>query len=457
MSRIAYVFPLFPVINQTFTLGEVVWLKRRGYDVSIYSLKSGVTDQQQPEARELISQTHYCPPLLSAAMLGPFWDALRRRPRDVVALFATVWRSWRKPMPAPERVGEHAGVPTTFSLAEWADVLWKGNRFFYLAKSLSMVPYAIYLGGVLRRDGIDHMHCQWATYTTTVGMLVEQWEGIPYSFAAHAYDIYMLPRMLPEKLERSTFTVTCADYNRRYLQSVCSSEAAERVYLNYHGADLGRFRECAAPEDGRFRVISAGWFKEYKGFHFIVEAIAELVRRGVDAELHLAGDGPQRAYLESLAERLDISDRLHFHGYVDHDRLIELYGTSDAFAIGSIEMPVFGRQDVIPNVIAEAMAVGIPVVATRMGGIAELVEDGVEGALVPQRDPKAMADALEVLHADPERTARQVRAARAKIERIWDRDRNLRELAALIEHYVPGAGPAAEDGAPGDGAEVRVA
>lgn len=440
--KIAYLFPLFPVINQTFTLAEVIGLQQRGYDLRLYSLLSRVDrGLQQNEARALIDQTHYCPGYGSAELWRPLLRGLRKDPVGVLRLFGSVWKAWRRPVPT-KRGQKGLPGPETFGLEDWLDVLYRGNKWFYLLKNWMMVPHALYLAEVFRRDGIPHVHCHWATYPATVGMLVQQWCGIPFSVTAHAYDIHMMPWMLPAKLEAASFFVTCADYNRRYLASMCSEPVAERLVLNYHGTNLQRFRPGPRSPGEDFRVVSVGWFKEYKGFHYIVQAIARLVEQGIDARLHLAGDGPQKGYLVQLAGKLGITDRVTFHGYLDHDRLVALYRDCDVFAMGSIEMTNFGRQDVIPNVIAEAMATGLPVVSTKMGGIPELVVDGVSGMLVPQRDPAAMADGLAKIAKDKELGARLRAAALDRVATIWDRNRNLEELAHEFDRRIPEAGAA---------------
>ncbi len=442
MSRkIAYLFPLFPVINQTFTLAEVVWLKERDYDIRLYSLLSRVDHSlQQAEARGLIDETHYCPGYASADLWKPFVRALRRDFGGVMKLFGTVLSAWRRHVPTARGTKGLPG-PETFGLEDWLDVLYRGNKWFYLLKNWMMVPHAIYLSEVFQRDGVPHVHCHWATYPATVAMLVKQWCGIPYSVTAHAYDIHMMPWMLPAKLEAADFFVTCADYNRRYLASMVAPQVSRRIVLNYHGTNLQRFQPGPRRPGKDFRVVSVGWFKEYKGFHFIVDAIARLVQQGIDASLHLAGDGPQKGYLVEQAKRLGISDRVVFHGYLDHDRLLSLYRDCDVYAMGSIEMTNFGRQDVIPNVIAEAMAVGLPIVSTRMGGIPELVEDGVSGIMVPQRDPTALAAALARIAGDPELAARLRSAAHARVADIWDRNKNLEALARVFDQRIQPAAP----------------
>src|SRR5262245_61316122 len=161
--RIAYLFPLFPVINQTFTLAEVVWLKERGYDIRLYSLLSRVDPNlQQAEAKKLIGETHYCPSYKSRDLWAPLLTALKSSPRRVLDLYATVWRAWRARVPLKDRAS--APGPETFGLEDWLDVLYRGNKWFYLLKNWMMVPHAIYLSEVFRRDGIPHVHCHWATY-----------------------------------------------------------------------------------------------------------------------------------------------------------------------------------------------------------------------------------------------------------------------------------------------------
>jgi glycosyltransferase involved in cell wall biosynthesis len=439
VSRIAYLFPAFPVLHQTFTLGEVLGLKARGYDLRLVSLKASDAELQQDEARPLIEETAYCPRLLSRPILGSFFRALVARPGAVLALFGKVFAAWRTRASDDEDAG--AAPPTTLTLAERCLAVYHHNAYVYLAKSLVLVPYAIYLSEVFEREGVSHVHAHWATYPTTVAYLIKEWSGRTYSFTAHAYDIYMISRMLPVKVGSASFVVTCADTNRRYLAGLSENGAAQRIHVNYHGSDLTRFAPMERLRGDSFRVMSCGWLKEYKGFHYLLDAVALLAGKGIDIQVDIAGDGPQRPYLEAKAAELGIADRLTLHGYLGHDDLIGLYRESDVFALPSIVMGRYGRQDVIPNVLAEAMAVGIPVVGTNVGGVAELIDSDVNGFVVPERDVAALAEALQTIWENPAKAADMAHAGREKVERIWDRDVNLGELARLIDEYVPNAHP----------------
>jgi glycosyltransferase involved in cell wall biosynthesis len=433
MRRLAYLFPAFPVLHQTFTLGEVLGLKRRGYDLRLISLKPRSKGPQQPEALPLVEETAYCPRTLAPAMLAATLRAFTSRPFKALGLIGYVFTTWRE---VPERVTGNGGGASTMGILERADAFLKSNDLLYLLRSFAMLPYAFYLAELFEREGIEHVHAHWATYPTTVAMLVRRWRGIPYSFTAHAYDIHMVARLLPEKIRSAEFVVTCARVNANYLASMVDRDESDKIHVNYHGADLERFSLARKEEHEGFRVMTCGSLEEYKGIHYLFDAIAVLAQRGISVSCDVAGDGPQRAFLEKRATGLGISDRVTFHGYIDHDRLLVLYRAADTFALPSIVLGRYGKQDVIPNVLAEAMATGLPVIGSNISGVPELIDDGVDGILVEQRDSEGLADAIARLHGDAGLAASIGSAARKKVEDIWDRNKNLVELGGIINSYL---------------------
>ncbi|MFQ5477322.1 MAG: glycosyltransferase [Candidatus Binatia bacterium] len=436
MKRLAYLFPAFPLLHQTFTVGEVLGLQRRGYDLCLISLRPHKGGLQQPEALPLVSQTHYCPPVLSWPVLSATFRALVAHPLRALSLPAFVYGAWKDPRSEGSRSAVRPAA-STMGIRERLDMFLKTNSVLYLLKSLWLIPYAFYLSEYLRREGIGHVHAHWATYSTTVALLMAEWCGISYSFSAHAYDIYVIRRMLPAKIRNAAFVVTCAETNRQFLSGLVScGQDAGKIHVNYHGTDLKKFPVAEREAGGPCRIVSCGNLEEYKGLHYLIDALALLVRRGVDAVCEIAGNGPQLTLLRKRTRELGVADRVTFHGYVDHVRLVELYRKASVFALPSIVMGNCGKHDVIPNVLVEAMAVGLPVVGTNLSGIPELVEHGVTGLLVEQRNAEALASALEKIHSDPETSRRYARAARDKIERMWDRESNLVELGALIDSYL---------------------
>jgi glycosyltransferase involved in cell wall biosynthesis len=366
-------------------------------------------------------------------MLAATLRAFTSRPFKALGLVGYVFTTWRD---VPERVAGDGGGGSTMGIQERADAFLKSNDLLYLLRSFAMLPYAFYLAELFQREGIEHVHAHWATYPTTVAMLVRRWSGIPYSFTAHAYDIHMVARLLPEKIRSAEFVVTCASVNANYLASMVARDESDKIHVNYHGADLERFSVARKQEHEGFRVMTCGSLEEYKGIHYLLDAIAVLAQRGINVSCDVAGGGPQRAFLEKRAAELGISARVTFHGYIDHDQLSGLYGTADIFVLPSIVLGRYGKQDVIPNVLAEAMATGLPVIGSNISGVPELIDDGVDGILVEQRDSAGLADAIARLHGDAGLAARIGSAARKKVEDIWDRNKNLVELGAIINSYL---------------------
>jgi colanic acid/amylovoran biosynthesis glycosyltransferase len=160
-----------------------------------------------------------------------------------------------------------------------------------------------------------------------------------------------------------------------------------------------------------------------------------LLDRGVEVEYRILGDGPRRARLAALAAELGVKDRVTLHGRHGQETVRAGLERSDVLVAGSVTA-ADGDEEGIPNVLKEAMALGLPVVGTRHAGIPELIEDGVSGVLVPERDEAALADALQRLAREPGRWTAMGRAGRAKIEMEYDIDRLNDRLAGLLEGLI---------------------
>jgi glycosyltransferase involved in cell wall biosynthesis len=227
--------------------------------------------------------------------------------------------------------------------------------------------------------------------------------------------------------------VTCTAANAERLRALA---AGAPVHLVYHGLnpDFARLVDAAtAPAPtGRFRVVSVGRMVDKKGFEVLVDAIAVLRRRGVDAELVLAGeDGPAAPLVDALIDRHGLGAVARRSGPVSQPELVELLSGATVFAL-ACRVAADGDRDGIPNVLVEAMAAGVPVVSTRVSGIPELVTDGVDGLLVDPDDPVAMAGALQWLATDERARCRLAAAGRRTVAVRFDGDALARELAALI-------------------------
>ncbi len=434
MSRIAFLFPAFPNLHQTFVLWEVLALRQRGIDIALYSIKRPSTKTQQPEGAALQAEVSYLPSTLSATVLSANLAWLRRAPGRYLGVYARVVQGWWADRDAgrawkTEQVSADA-PDRERTLGEQLRGWFNRSPVLFLLKSLWLVPLAAWLASDLQQRGVGRVHAHWASYAATVALVAHWLSDVPFSFTAHAYDIYLVPRLLGVKVREAAFAVTCAKVNAEFLRAFGGPAAADHVVVNYHGVSLERFKPLPpAARDAMPCVVTCGRLEPYKGHHILLRAVAQLER---PVRVVLVGEGPQRQRLEQLARELGIAERVEFTGPVPQARLAEIYARADLFVLASVVLERSGKRDVIPNVLAEAMAMRIPVVATRISGIAELVTDGESGRLVAPNDASALSRVIGELLDDAVQRQRLAAGGAATVARIFDRDINIEELAALF-------------------------
>lgn len=433
---IAFLFPAFPNLHQTFVLWEVLALRRRGIGIALYSIKPPVTDTQQPEGAALQGEVTYLPAVYSPAVIAANLRFVARSPGRYLRACTGIVRGWwedRAAGHAWRQARSSAAAPEReFTLGEWLSGRFNASPLLYLLKSLWLIPLGAWLGRDLRRRGIARVHAHWASYSATVALAAHWLYDIPFSFTAHAYDIYLVPRLLGVKVREAEFVVTCARVNAEVLRRLGGPAGAQRVVVNYHGVSLDRFRPVTRREKrpGELPcVVTCGRLEPYKGHHVLLRAIAMLER---PVRCVVVGEGPQRRRLEALARDLGIAERVEFAGPVPQTRLAEILTGADLFALASVALERFGKRDVIPNVLAEAMAMEIAVVSTNISGIGELVVDGVSGRLVAPNDAAALAAALGDLLADPVLRRRLATGGAARVRAEFDREVNIEVLAELF-------------------------
>jgi glycosyltransferase involved in cell wall biosynthesis len=298
---------------------------------------------------------------------------------------------------------------------------------------------------VLRAPDIRHLHAHFAHDTTTITWLAARMTGLTFSFTAHAKDIYahrMNPRgLLRRKLRAATFVVTCTEANRLHLETLADGTP---VHLLYHGLndDFVRFDDSdveIASTEGEFRILGVGRLVRKKGFDVFVAACGALDRSGLDFSAAIAGEdddvgegGSVGEQLRRQIETLRLTERVALLGRTGQR---ELYGHYRAADVCCLPCRVLdnGDRDGIPNVLLEAMSCGVPVVSTPVSGIPELIDDGVNGLLVPPDDPEALASAVRKLHDDPALARRLAEAGRRTVRQKFDGNGSARRLAELFE------------------------
>jgi glycosyltransferase involved in cell wall biosynthesis len=301
--------------------------------------------------------------------------------------------------------------------------------FFYFAEAMSVWQAA-------ERRQVRHLHAQFADAATDVALLVTEFggSGWSWSMAVHGpVEFYDVPgNRLSAKLRRTRFAIAISHFGRSQLMTIAEQDGWDRIHVVRCGIDPKAFSPNHARNTaGGPHLLCVGRLVQLKGQSLLIEAMAELVDRGVDARLTLVGDGPQRSKLEQLARRRNLEKRVRFAGAVGQDAIREIYHSADIFCLPSM-------AEGLPVVLMEAMAVELPVVSTRIMGIPEIVEHGRTGLLVTPGRLDELTDALERLIADPGLRARLGRAGRDAVLAEFDVDSSASQLREIFAGALTG-------------------
>jgi colanic acid/amylovoran biosynthesis glycosyltransferase len=393
-APVAYILKMYPRFSETFVLNELIELERQGLALRIFSLR-------EPN------------------------DGIVHGEVDLVRGAVTYIR-WRQVIPVARA---HARVLRRSPGRYVKALLLALGRHRLLS-----IKYFLKAGVVadhVQREGIWHIHAHFASSGASVALDVHRLTGVPYSFTAHAKDIYRHGvdlDYLRTKLEQARFAVTVSDYNRRHLARLGGHD----IVRIYNGLDLRRFVRNGVAADEPPLVLAVGRLVEKKGFDVLVRACALLRDDGVRFRCLIVGKGELAHELRTLIAALDLEQQVELAGPLPREELLEIFRRASVVAAPCV-VGSDGNRDGLPTVLTEAMALEIPVVATPVTGIPELVEDGRTGLIVPERDSAALAAAICRLVEDAETARRLAAAGRERVERDFDLHVNVGKLRTLFE------------------------
>jgi len=395
--RIGYVLKRYPRLSETFIVSEILACEEAGADIAIASLRQAGDTRFHASIAAVQAPVTWVPELHGRAV--QLWELLA----DAHATLP------RLPLVLPELLT----LPAPDA-----------------AQALHVARWAI-------TAGVTHLHAHFATSASTVARLAGLLTGLPYSFTAHAKDIFhddVDREALRRKLADAHHVVTVSEYNVRWLRDRFGA-AASRVHRVYNGLDPETL-PWTDPADREPGVLLVGRLVEKKGVPDLVDAIALLRDRGRPLPLTIAGTGPLEGQVADQIRRLRLGGLVTMTGPLPQHEIAELLGRAAVFAAPCVHA-ADGDRDGLPTVLLEAMSLGAPCVSTPVTGIPEAIEHDRTGLLVPERDAFALADAIERLVDDRALRTRLARAARRRVEERFDRRDQALELARLRAQPAP--------------------
>lgn len=407
--RIAYVLWRYPLLSETFIRREIHALRRAGVAVDVIADESGEGDAEDHPAAPA-GEVVYLHPIPATRVRQLARHFLRSRPFRLMNLF-------------------------------FYSVFHRYTREKTLSRDVRQLRKAVYLAGVLRDRGATHVHCPWADQHAFLALLASRLLGLPYSVQARAHEIHRRTAnfALAEKIRNAKFVVTNSAFNAAHLRPLLGPRAASRLHIVYNGIDLAEFRPMVrGAEPDPPRLLAVGRLVEQKGFEDLLQACAILRDRGLTFQCDIVGgaqvpeDSNTCVRLGRLHKSLGLAGLVRFVGELPFSRILDAFQAADIFVLPCV-VAGDGGSDVTPNAVIEAMAMRLPVVSTPIAAIPEIVDDGINGVLVPPRDPVALAEALSSLLGDADLRARLATAARKKIEERFDLARNIRSYVTLFQ------------------------
>jgi colanic acid/amylovoran biosynthesis glycosyltransferase len=394
MAPFAYLFERFPSFGQTFCYREVAEIYRQGVAAPIFSIRNPKDEPAQDWDARIVQRVHYLP--------------------EEKELLDDVRPASKKGRLAPEIIA---------ALDGW------GRRTDFLR-----LYQAVYVGLRLQEAGISHVHAHFAGMAARTAFWIAKFFPITFSFTAHANDIFA-PRKfeigLDKLVEAARVVVTETDYAEKFLRERFP-ERADRIHRIYNGLTLAEFGRATFSSDPAL-IVAIGRLIAKKGFANLIHASALLVDRERSFRCEIFGDGPLENQLRAQIEELGLQERVQLLGAKPQPEIKERLANASVFVMPS--MPeADGGMDNLPTVIMEAMATGLPVVSTRIGGIPEMVIDNQTGFLVQPEDAVALAGAIERVTNDRSLGRKLGQAGYERSQKLFSIEKNVRELYALLSN-----------------------
>lgn len=420
LPRVGYVLKKYPRLSETFILNEILGHEAAGVHVSIYSLRMPDDGRFHADLASVRACAQYLPEFKSLHA----YEAIRQA--------ATL--------------GSAAG-PAIERAQQFLDLLPESRRCALLVQGL-------HLSRQVQRERIDHLHAHFMTIAAHVAYLAHCFTGVSFSVTAHAKDIFrhtVNAEVFRTVANAAARIITVTDFNRKFIADTYLEGNDANVTRIYNGLPVAALRELAdaeRPPAGESpsprhdaTILAVGRLVEKKGFHVLLHACRQLADRGVRFQCRIVGDGEDADRLTSIRDQLGLSEQVCLTGPMPREGVLAEMSRATLLAAPCIPSED-GNQDALPTVLLEALAVGLPCIATRLSGIPEIIDDGVDGILCAPGNSDELATAIEDLLGDAARRDAFAASGKEKVLQRFDRRKTLPELidvfaSSLQPQHVP--------------------
>ena len=397
----------YPRISETFISNEIRLLENLGFAIHIFSMRQPRENFSHDSVKKIQAAVDYLPETLIKPLPRLLYHNIRLAAKDPGAYGAALKVAYRR---------------------------FLRTRKSATLKHLLQAGYLVHR--LLPASRVTHLHAHFAHSPTSVAMFTSRLAGIPFSFTAHAKDIYTSdPRQIREKIGLARFVVTCTEYNRKYLREL-SNGYATPIHRNYHGIDVRLFCDdndrLKLPVQP-YQILTVARLTAKKGLPTIYKALRILRDQGISLHHTHIGGGEDREKIVSLINELNLESVTQLLGTRPHEVVSEHYKNADLFVLGC-EVAPDGDRDGIPNVLVESMAMGLPVVATNISGIPELVQNERTGLLVSPAQPDKLAQAIMRMLTDKELRNNAIAEGKRCVVRDFDNRKLIEELAKIYRN-----------------------
>ena len=396
MPTVAYLANQFPSPVEPYVFEEIEELRRRGVKVIPCSARRPGREVQEPQLQAFVAETLYLQTpglglilraswlcLLNCALLGGFLARVLMQGDELPAL-----------------------------------------RLRALLHTLLGACYALKLQG----RGVQHIHVHHGYFASWIAMVAALLLDIDFSLTLHGSDLLLHRAYLDTKLRHCSFCVTVSEFNRRFILEHYPEVEAAKIVVRRMGVDSSSCEVMlsqAARQPEQLTMLAVGRLHPVKDHAFLLQACHELKKRGVDFSCLIAGEGPERPWLEHLIRNLELDEHVRLPGYLSREQLDVCYQMCDLVVLTS-------RSEGIPLVLMEAMAHGKTVLAPAITGIPELVKDGETGFLYRARSLEDFTGKIQTICSSRAALPGLRRAARQHVKKYFDREKNLASLADLM-------------------------